>query len=418
VTLSVAGAVLDGNEDTAIAADSLTITAGSVGTSVNALDTDVDSLVLNTSGAAYVNEASELTLISDSGLLNLSAGGDVIAQSVLATDDVLITMTGAGNLSVVSVSAENKSVTLNVAGAVVDGDVDGDDVDITASSLSITAASVGVPGNALNTDVGSLVLNTSGSAYMNEVSELVLGHLSAAGHIDLKAGGFVAMGDAARIQAFSIGLTASGMALGELNAQGEVRLDGRSGEIRSRLQAAQTNITADSLVMTGFGVPAESASIALRAKVARVQINTGAAEVAGNRSLPDRQMAIVLQSASQVLHQQVVVNGREFQRTDNGAGQVTWSIKPLTSPVLPMVPGSQTPLTYGEAQALLQLERARRSLPVVELAKPNALINMMLALEEDSDNLKDSFLLEGSMSDGQSSKDSFDFDLWVEELAL
>jgi hypothetical protein len=113
-----------------------------------------------------------------------------------------------------------------------------------------------------------------------------------------------------------------------------------------------------------------------------------------------------------------VVNGREFQRTDNGAGQVTWSIKPLTSPVLPMVPGSQTPLTFGEAQALLQLERARRSLPVVELAKPNALINMMLALEEDSDNLKDSFLLEGSMSDGQSSKDSFDFDLWVEELAL
>ena len=47
VTLNVAGAVLDGSEGAAIAANSLSITAGSVGTSANALDTNVDTLVLN-----------------------------------------------------------------------------------------------------------------------------------------------------------------------------------------------------------------------------------------------------------------------------------------------------------------------------------------------------------------------------------
>jgi hypothetical protein len=403
----------------------LSLQAGaSVGSQVASLAIQVDTLAARAdSGGIFLSTSGGLTLgqvsnrVNRVGLDAQTVQLDSALAQVLAQNGGAVVLQAVGDIQLGQVQGGAVTI-VSSEGAIVGAP--GAATHLVASSLHLQAAgSVGERGNRLTTDVGTLSASSrTASLFLAEANDLVLGDMSAAGHIELSAGGSLAMGDAARIQAFSIGLTASGMALGELRAQGEVRLDGRSGEIRSQLQAAQTNITAASLVMTGFGVPTDSSSTALRAQVAQVQLNTGEGEQVGSWSLRDRQMVLVLQSTSQVLHQQVVVDGRAFQRVNGSNGQVTCSIQPLSAPVAPRVPGSLPPMGYDEAKALLQLERGRRSAEIAELSKPNALITMMLEQEEDSDALKEAFLLEGSMGDGQASKDTFDFDLWVEELML
>ena len=420
---SITAAATDGAVH--VSAAMLALQAGAaIGSQAGALAIQVGTLAaqagaggifLSTSGGLNIGDVSNR--VSRVGLDAQTEQIDSALAQVVADQGGAVALYAVGDIQLGHV--QGGAVTLvSSEGAIVGAP--GAATHLVASSLHLQAAgAVGERGNSLITDVGVLSASSrTASLFLAEANDLVLGDMRAAGHIDLSAGGSLAMADASRVQAFSIGLTASGMALGEIKAQGEVRLDGRSGEIRSQLQAAQTNITADSLAITGFGVPTDSSSIALRAQVARVQLNTGEAEQVGSGSLRDRQMVLVLQSASQVLHQQVVVDGREFQRIDSGNGQVIWSIQPLPAPVAPQVPGSLPPIGYDEAKALLQLERGRRSAEIAELSKPNALITMMLEQEEDSDALKEAFLLEGSMGDGQASKDMFDFDLWVEELML
>ena len=60
------GALTDGDTGLDIAAQSLSISAASVGTSTDALDTDVGTLALSVTGAAYVNEANALSVSSAS----------------------------------------------------------------------------------------------------------------------------------------------------------------------------------------------------------------------------------------------------------------------------------------------------------------------------------------------------------------
>jgi hypothetical protein len=78
VGLTASGAVLDGDAGVDITAQSLNITAASVGTAIDSLDTDVASLTLNVTGAAYVNEANSLAVSGSTvgGLFSLNTAGN------------------------------------------------------------------------------------------------------------------------------------------------------------------------------------------------------------------------------------------------------------------------------------------------------------------------------------------------------
>jgi hypothetical protein len=228
VTLNVAGALLDGDsasDNVDITAGSLSVTAGSVGTSGNAVDTEVASLSLNTgTGAAYLSEASALTLSSaTSGVLSLSAAGSVAVQTAAASGAVTLSVS-SGDLTVGALNAGVQDVTLNVAGALLDGDGASDNVDITAGSLNVTASSVGTSTQALDTEVASLVLNTgtSGAAYLSEASALTLGSANT-GILSLSAAGSVVVQTAAAGGAVTLTVAGLGNSLtvGDLIADGQ-----------------------------------------------------------------------------------------------------------------------------------------------------------------------------------------------------
>ena len=422
---SVANAAADGQVNVR-AGGLLLQVGGALGSATDAIEIQVGTLAaLAASGGMFLSARADLGLgtvsvgLNQVGLSAQTVRRDASLNGVASLDGGAVVLLAEGDIRLGQVNAVGASVTLvSSQGAIVGGAAGS--VHVVADQLYLQAAgSVGRSGQSIRTDVRLLSASSlQGGVYLAEGNDLLLGNVSASGHVSVSAGGALAMTEAAQAQALSIDFSATGLALGALKAQAEVRLDGRTGEIRSLLTAGQTNVTADSLVMTGLGVATDSPSTALRAQVDRVQLHTGEAEQVGSWSLRDRQTVFVLQSANQVLHQQVVVDGRALQRSDSGAGHVTWAIQPLSAPIAPRVPTAPSTLTYDEAKALLPSERGRRSVDIAELSKPNAMINMMLELEQDSDTLKEAFVLEGSMGDGQASKDLFDFDLWVEELTL
>ncbi len=197
VSLRATGALLDGDASTDIRAGALSITAASVGTEGDALDTEVDSLLLSASGAVYLSETNDLTLDS--------------------------------------LAAPGQSVSLSVGGALLDGDAA---TGIVAQSLRLSAASVGSPADALDTNVASLALTTTGAAYVSEANALTLTSASIGGALGLSTGG--------------------DLALGALNAAGQtVRLDVAGGVSDADLgNADDLNLRAAHLVLVsqnGFG---------------------------------------------------------------------------------------------------------------------------------------------------------------------
>ena len=179
VVLSTGGATSDADSAADIVATSTTVTAsGAFGTALNAINTTVDSLTVDTSDA----DASQWIAESD-GLtgFNLNAG----------SGDIVLT-TGA---------------------AVSDTDVS---TDIAANSVTImVAGTVGSAVNSINTNVASLSVDTrdsDGSQWLTESNGLTALNLDAGtGNVVLNAGGTVADSDAAAdIRATNASMTANG----------------------------------------------------------------------------------------------------------------------------------------------------------------------------------------------------------------
>ncbi len=188
VVLDSAGTVNDltgGNElDADITAANATINGTAIGAAGNPLDTVVDSLTTNTSGAGgdqFITEANALTA------LNVNAGaGDV---TLVATLGAVTDGDGAADLS-----AATATVTLSDAGG----------------------ADFGAAGNRMDTDVTNLAVDTSagnGDQFIDEASGLSNLDLDAGtGAIDLLASGAVddAAADGVDVLAADLTLSASG----------------------------------------------------------------------------------------------------------------------------------------------------------------------------------------------------------------
>jgi hypothetical protein len=172
VSLSVAGAVLDGDAGVDISAQSLRITAGSIAAASDALELDVASLTLSVTGDSHLSEVNTLTVVSAKvGLLSLSTGGDTELQSITAQGSLSVTV-ASGDLVLGRITAGGQSVSLNVMGSVTDGD---GAIDITAQSLNITASAVGSATDPLDTQVEALSLNLgAGGAYLSEADGLAV----------------------------------------------------------------------------------------------------------------------------------------------------------------------------------------------------------------------------------------------------
>ena len=127
------------------------------GPAVSTSGTTLSALVLDESSTSAPADGVRTVSSASTGVLNLSTGGATALQTVNASGHVSVSLS-AGDLTVGSITATNKAVSLSTTGAVLDGDTA---VDITAQSLSITAASVGTASDALDTDVDSLNLTAS-----------------------------------------------------------------------------------------------------------------------------------------------------------------------------------------------------------------------------------------------------------------
>jgi len=237
VTLNVAGAITDGHSEDAVNADgvditagSLSITAASLGTASDAIETNVDTLSLAITAGAYLTESNALTLSSATvgGALNLSTGGALTVTSANTGNATLTTggatlitaltssssvdLTAGGNTTVTSMSATGHmtlgitgsatigslsagtSMALDVTGAITDGHsedaANADGVDITAGSLSITATSLGTASDAIETHVDTLSLSIgAGGAYVVERDNLTLtgDAITSNGNIDIRS---------------------------------------------------------------------------------------------------------------------------------------------------------------------------------------------------------------------------------------
>jgi hypothetical protein len=185
VSLSVAGAVLDGDAGVDIFAQSLSITAGSIAAASDALDLDVASLTLSITGDSHLSEANTLMVVSANvGLLSLNTGGAAELGNITAQASLSVTV-ASGDLTVGRITATGQSVSFNVAGQVIDGDAA---IDITAQSLNITASAVGSATDPLDTQVEALSLNLgTGGAYLSEADGLAVtgSGIASAGQVSL-----------------------------------------------------------------------------------------------------------------------------------------------------------------------------------------------------------------------------------------
>lgn len=143
---------------------------GTIGTALQVIHTNADSLKVSTPAAAFVTEANGIILnASTIGSLQLtsSAGGTIqIGDSVTATSG--LTLISAGEIT----NAGSHT--------------------LTAPSLSMTASgAIGTPSNRIQTEVATLVLSSGQNAYVSEVDSINIGASTVGQLLEFSAGGTI-----------------------------------------------------------------------------------------------------------------------------------------------------------------------------------------------------------------------------------
>jgi hypothetical protein len=216
VSITSAGAITDGNGGAVnLTADSLMATATSFGASGNPIETDVNSLNVDTStagGDQFITEANGLTA------LNLNAGGG----------DVNLTLT---------------------LGGVADADAA---TDITAGDLTVVlsdaaAQNFGASGNTIQTSVGTLSANTSagnGSQFITEANGLTALNLNAGGgdvNLTLSLGTLADTDAATDIAAANVTVGANGSTASIGAAANPIKIDASGALVDLRAQGGSSS---------------------------------------------------------------------------------------------------------------------------------------------------------------------------------
>ena len=233
VNLTAGGTINDTDADADIIASNTTITANAFGNTANPINTDVNSLSLNTSstnGNQVINEKdnlSNLELNAGDGNINLTTEGIITdnrdTNPDIQANQATINSTAFGNntnpintqvnelnittsngdqfireednLTNLELNARNGegNVTLIAEGNITDNT--NTNPDIKASQTEITAAAVGNNTNPINTDVNTLTVDTSansGNQFLDEQDNLDSLDLNAgSGSVNIDAGGEV-----------------------------------------------------------------------------------------------------------------------------------------------------------------------------------------------------------------------------------
>ncbi|PQA79922.1 hypothetical protein C5F52_27345, partial [Limnohabitans sp. TS-CS-82] len=186
--LEVGGALLAQDASNSIEATSLVLNvSGDVGSSAQAIMTQLGQLAVHANGSVYLNDSvglqvSALNLGSAYNVSGIQAGGSLVLQvGSQATHDLQIN----------AALQATGDVRLSTTGSVLSGQVGA--VDVTASGLYLTTGNAGGAGSVnhfLETQVNSLSVSAgSGGAYINEADSLIIdGVLSASngGALDVR----------------------------------------------------------------------------------------------------------------------------------------------------------------------------------------------------------------------------------------
>ncbi len=145
VNLTVGGAITDGNVDAAGADTTVNVTADTLNILGNHAVTDIET------AASNLDLATAATSISNTGALTL-ADSTVTGQ---------LDLTGSAGIALNNLDATGQAVNLNAAGAITDGN--GAGTNITATTITLTAASGIGAANAIETAATSLSVDNSGA---------------------------------------------------------------------------------------------------------------------------------------------------------------------------------------------------------------------------------------------------------------
>lgn len=188
---STAGAIASGGAFT-ITGDTLNLSAaGNIGAAGAEIHTDVNTLTANTTGNnVFIVEADGLTLGSSSAgsLFNISVGADftTAGASTITAPNIAIAATGAGNDIIIN-SDFNAAASLSLTAA--------DAITRTAGKLttplltlsSTGGGAIGAAGQEIVTAAVTIVVNSSGSTFVNEADSVNLG-ASSVGNLTLNTG--------------------------------------------------------------------------------------------------------------------------------------------------------------------------------------------------------------------------------------
>ncbi|MEI7783729.1 MAG: hypothetical protein WCK08_05035, partial [Betaproteobacteria bacterium] len=257
VALKAGTSITDGDSDDAttpqvdVKALSLSMQSGTdAGTAGDRIDLAVDTLALqSTAGSAFVNQSKALSVSAFVvPVQRIAPNGSALAHpdngrvfDGLSLQGNLTMELSSGDLSLGGQGLQaSGSVSLQLAGAVLDGDTTIDTVDLTAAALTVNASSLGTSSSRLEISLGSLTAAVgAGGAHLVETDALLVSNLSSAGAVNLAT---LANGADLKVAR----LSAAGRAV-TLSSQGAV-LDGDSG-------ADELDITAGALtVLTASGL--------------------------------------------------------------------------------------------------------------------------------------------------------------------
>jgi 5-hydroxyisourate hydrolase len=167
----------------------------------------------------------------------------------------------AGDLTVGSISATGQSVSLNVLGAVIDGDAA---TDITAQTLSITAASVGSSTDALDLEVVGLSLTVMGAANLNEANALSVSSAKVGGSFTLNTAGNTTLNNL-DAQAVTVTVGTGSLNVSNASTAGLLNLTSAAATVLSNMSAlAGLTVTVGSGDLSLNGVSAAGQAVTLK----------------------------------------------------------------------------------------------------------------------------------------------------------
>ena len=175
MTLVSQGSVLDGD-------------IGSNAVNINALGLSVTAAGLGNVAQPLSTSVASLGGSLGTGGMNLGNLGALLVEDLTSSGAVVLT-TG-GDLSVASFNATGQTVSLNVSGAVLDGNIGSDGVELSAGILTLKATGLGSQGNPLKTNLDSLTADTGDAGqgiYLSDLDKVEVLGVTGKGSLDVES---------------------------------------------------------------------------------------------------------------------------------------------------------------------------------------------------------------------------------------